>query len=186
MVNKPFIFQVVGYQNSGKTTAVSQMVKGLSKQGYNVATIKHHGHGGKPEVVKDKDSYRHIDAGAIVSIVEGDGRLLLHGEKSEWSLEEKITLISQMNPDFIIIEGHKFESYPKLVMVRKHEDIELLTKLTCIKAVYFWNFELMNSHQLKDDYLLFHLKENESYDCVISLMIDESRNGKKLSNEKGF
>ncbi|WP_175477988.1 MULTISPECIES: molybdopterin-guanine dinucleotide biosynthesis protein B [unclassified Bacillus (in: firmicutes)] len=176
MVNKPFIFQVVGYQNSGKTTAVTQIVRGLSEQGYKVATIKHHGHGGKPEVVKDKDSYRHIDAGAIVTLVEGNGRLLLQGEKSEWSLAEKITLISQMNPDFIIIEGHKFESYPKLVLIRKHEDTELLTKLTCIKAIYFWDLEFMNANEVQEDLLLCHLKEDDSFKRVIRFMIDECKN----------
>ena len=39
-----------------------------------VATIKHHGHGGFPEVAQ-KDSERHRKAGAIVSSVEGAGLL---------------------------------------------------------------------------------------------------------------
>ena len=44
----PFIFQIVGYQNSGKTTFLNKLISHLTAVGINTATIKHHGHGGKP------------------------------------------------------------------------------------------------------------------------------------------
>lgn len=50
----PIIVQVVGFQNSGKTTFVKKLLQELSKQNIYVATIKHHGHGGKPDVVEKK------------------------------------------------------------------------------------------------------------------------------------
>lgn len=40
------ILQIVGYQNSGKTTLVEKMVHALTEREMKVATIKHHGHGG--------------------------------------------------------------------------------------------------------------------------------------------
>ncbi len=57
------ILQIVGYQNSGKTTLVEKVVYALAEQNMKVATIKHHGHGGFPEVAQ--------------KIVKGTERLVL-------------------------------------------------------------------------------------------------------------
>ena len=48
----PSILQIVGYQNSGKTTLVGKIVHVLTESEMKVATIKHHGHGGFPEVAQ--------------------------------------------------------------------------------------------------------------------------------------
>ncbi|HJV30673.1 MAG TPA: molybdopterin-guanine dinucleotide biosynthesis protein MobB, partial [Bacillales bacterium] len=85
---KPMIFQVVGYQNSGKTTFITKILKQLKIEGDSVGVIKHHGHGGKPDVYEQKDSARHIENGAIATIVEGNGRLLLQAEQAMWTLQE--------------------------------------------------------------------------------------------------
>lgn len=135
---KPFIFQIVGYKNSGKTTVTTSLIKRLKADGLNVVSIKHHGHGGKPETAKNNDSMKHLKSGAIASIVEGDGSLLLQSEKIMWTLEEKIKLASFFQPDVILIEGHKNESYPKLLLVRKKEDLEL-RRLRNIQAVVVWD-----------------------------------------------
>ncbi len=86
------ILQIVGYQNSGKTTLVEKVVYALAEQNMKVATIKHHGHGGFPEVAQ-KDSERHRKAGAVVSSVEGAGFLSLSSLRENWSLQEIIQLI---------------------------------------------------------------------------------------------
>lgn len=65
------IIQIVGYQNSGKTTLMEQLIKHATKEGLRVGTIKHHGHGGAPVENLSKDSNRHEQAGARVSAVEG-------------------------------------------------------------------------------------------------------------------
>ncbi|WP_376711888.1 molybdopterin-guanine dinucleotide biosynthesis protein B, partial [Bacillus paralicheniformis] len=62
--------QIVGYQISGKTTLVEKIVHALAEREKKVATIKHHGHGGFPEVAQN-DSEKHRKAGAVVSSVEG-------------------------------------------------------------------------------------------------------------------
>jgi molybdopterin-guanine dinucleotide biosynthesis adapter protein len=133
-MGKPLIVQIVGFQNSGKTTFVKQLLKELSKLNFRVATIKHHGHGGKPDVIETKDSSEHIRAGAFASLVEGEGRLLLQVEKEKWSLEEKILMVSSMNPDIIVVEGHKEESYHKIVLLRNEEDFEELKGLHNVLA----------------------------------------------------
>lgn len=136
---KPFIFQVVGYQNSGKTTVVSQLIHMLKNKGLHVAAIKHHGHGGRPDIMESKDSSNHIVAGAAVSLVEGGGRLLLQAEQPSWSLAEEIELAIFFKPDVILIEGHKRESYPKLLLVKQKNDLELLKRLKQVEAVFIWD-----------------------------------------------
>ncbi|MGJ7910317.1 molybdopterin-guanine dinucleotide biosynthesis protein B [Neobacillus sp. LXY-1] len=133
----PVIIQIVGFQNSGKTTFISKIIQKLKEQGIKSATIKHHGHGGKPDLLAEKDSEKHIVAGAIATLVEGDGRLILQCENNLNELDHQIALLSFFQPDVILIEGHKQKDYPKLVMIRNNHDLPLL-QLTNIKAVICW------------------------------------------------
>jgi molybdopterin-guanine dinucleotide biosynthesis adapter protein len=141
---KPLIFQIVGYKNSGKTTITTELLKRLKADGLKVVSVKHHGHGGKPETAKNNDSTKHLESGAIASIVEGDGSLLLQSEKTMWKLEEKIKLAGFFQPDVILIEGHKNEPYPKLLLIRSKGDLELL-QLRNIQVIVVWEEALKKS-----------------------------------------
>jgi len=153
------IIQIVGYQNSGKTTLVEKVVHALAESEMKVATIKHHGHGGFPEVAQ-KDSERHRKAGAVVSSVEGAGLLSLSSLREEWSLQEIIRLYEFFEVDIILIEGYKKESYPKVVLLRSEEDVELLHKVENIVAVITWYDAPTN---LREKYKVFHIAEDELY-----------------------
>ncbi|MGE6344371.1 molybdopterin-guanine dinucleotide biosynthesis protein B [Bacillus mycoides] len=153
------ILQIVGYQNSGKTTLVEKMVHALAEREMKVATIKHHGHGGFPEVAQ-KDSERHRKAGAVVSSVEGAGLLSLSSLRDEWSLQEIIRLYEFFEVDTILIEGYKTEEYPKIVLLRSTEDAELLHKVENIAAVITWYDAPSN---VREEYKVFHITEEKLY-----------------------
>lgn len=159
MGNAPSILQIVGYQNSGKTTLVEKIVHALAESEMKVATIKHHGHGGFPEVAQ-KDSERHREAGAVVSSVEGAGLLSLSSLRDEWSLQEIIRLYEFFEVDTILIEGYKAEKYPKVVLLRSAEDIELLYKVENVVAIITWDKALSN---LREEYKVFHITEEKLY-----------------------
>ncbi|ACM14962.1 molybdopterin-guanine dinucleotide biosynthesis protein B [Bacillus paranthracis] len=159
MGKAPSLLQIVGYQNSGKTTLVEKIVHALVERKIKVATIKHHGHGGFPEVAQ-KDSERHRKAGAVVSSVEGAGLLSLSSLREEWSLQEIIRLYEFFEVDIILIEGYKKESYPKVVLLRSEEDVELLHKVENIVAVITWYDAPAN---LREEYTVFHITEEELY-----------------------
>lgn len=153
------ILQIVGYQNSGKTTLVEKLIQTFSEQGLKVATIKHHGHGGSP-TVPQKDSERHRKAGAIVSAVEGDGLLLLTALRNQWSLQDIIRLYTYFEADLIVIEGYKTESYPKVVLLRTNEDVKLLDQVENVLAVITWN-EV--TQKLQETYTTFPITEEAAY-----------------------
>src|SRR6478735_4175363 len=89
------VLQVVGFQNSGKTTLVEKLIKRAKQFNLCVGSIKHHGHGGPPDSSSElKDSHRHQQAGANVAGVEGGGILQLTADSKDWSLKKLIDFIN--------------------------------------------------------------------------------------------
>lgn len=131
------ILQVVGYQNSGKTTLVERLIKQATSEGLRVGTIKHHGHGGVP-TSHSKDSFRHEQAGASVTAVEGGGTLRMSIQQNNWQLADILAIYSAFQMDIIFIEGYKNENYPKVVLLRTAEDQALLQKVSNIICVIYW------------------------------------------------
>ncbi|MEH7381730.1 molybdopterin-guanine dinucleotide biosynthesis protein B [Bacillus sp. JJ1533] len=151
------LLQIVGFQNSGKTTLVEKVVKKGTDLGHKIATIKHHGHQTSLESLhQEKDSSRHFQAGAFATIVEGGGSLQLEAKTSEWSLVKLIQLYAFFENDMIVIEGYKTAEYPKIVLIKKEEDMELLTSLTNIAAVITWI-------PIQTTFPLFHIDDEENY-----------------------
>ncbi len=173
VVKRPVVFQVVGYQNSGKTTLVKKIIEKLTERSFSIATIKHHGHGGKPDMIENKDSSEHILSGAIASLVEGDGRLLLQGEKSNWTITEQLEILNSLNPEIIIIEGHKNEDYPKVVILRTVEDRELLEKLTNIKAVLYWDESLEKEKNKFSSLPFFSIREEQACEWICTWLTNQ-------------
>lgn len=154
------IIQVVGYQNSGKTTVIEKIIAYFDHTGRQVGTIKHHGHGGEPASIDDgKDSFRHRQAGAVATTVEGDGVLQLQASNKKWELIDILAMYSQIDLNLIIIEGYKDAPYQKIVMIREEKDIDLLTTLVNIKAVITWiPLDLV---EITEKYELFSIHEEE-------------------------
>lgn len=173
---KPVIFQIAGYQNSGKTTFISRLINALTKEDLLVATIKHHGHGGKPDLPENKDSSRHIAAGAMASLVEGNGHILLQAEAVKSALEDQIALMSFFQPDIILIEGHKKADYDKALIIRDRADLELFGELSNIKLLLSRDSNL--TLQLKDqsDLPVFAMDDESGLDWLISYLRFRLRN----------
>jgi len=134
------VFQIVGFKNSGKTTLISSMIQVLKDQQIEVAVLKHHGHGGIPDI-GDNDSEKHFLAGAAASIVEGAGtiQLLSRVSKSDTSsVPALIGMLRFFEPHVILVEGYKREIYPKAVIIKEESDLSLLDELDNIQAIIAW------------------------------------------------
>ena len=130
------ILQVVGYQNSGKTTVMANLIEEGSRHRWRIASLKHHGHGGVPYIQEsNKDSSRHRRAGAMVSGIEGGGMLQITGDKLQWSLEEILSVYQLFSIDIILIEGYKQANYPKILTVKGEEELKLIEQVQDVVAV---------------------------------------------------
>ncbi|WP_251555547.1 molybdopterin-guanine dinucleotide biosynthesis protein B [Neobacillus muris] len=162
----PVIFQVVGYQNSGKTTLIARLIQLLTEHGVKAAVIKHHGHGGQPDVLAGKDSARHLEAGAIVSSIEGGGRLILQADKASYSLENQIELLSSFHPDIIFVEGYKEAEYPKLLLLRSTDDLSLLRVVGNVAAIGYWEEPIKTAIESLNSFNFFIHDEAAIYGLV--------------------
>ncbi|MCJ8012490.1 molybdopterin-guanine dinucleotide biosynthesis protein B [Paenibacillus sp. KQZ6P-2] len=132
--SEPFVCQVVGYKNSGKTTLVCSLVEKLNEQGYQVAVIKHDAHDFEMDQ-PGTDSYRHRAAGAsAIALVSSRKTAVIREE--EIALDELVMGFSEY--DMVLVEGFKQERYPKLVMIRTAEDRELISSLASVIGVVTW------------------------------------------------
>jgi molybdopterin-guanine dinucleotide biosynthesis adapter protein len=179
---KPIIYQIVGYQNSGKTTFILKLIEALKNEGIKSVTIKHHGHGGRPDVIPQKDSTKHLKAGALAALVEGDGRLVLQADESFLTLDEQIRFLDFFKPDIILIEGHKKQSYPKLLILRNMNDLSLIANVTNIKAVLVWTHALINVVREQLEVPVFHIFEESSVTEISKELIKLSHTVEEMGN----
>src|SRR5690625_1348600 len=129
------VYQVVGYKRAGKTTLMTSLIRYFSSTGMRVGTLKHHGHGGEPAVIKETDSYQHTEAGSLISAVQGEKQLhLTVNQKEKLALTDILPLYTFLPLDLLLIEGYKNASYPKIVLIREEADIHLLDRLSNIIA----------------------------------------------------
>ena len=128
------IIQIVGFKNSGKTSLSTELIRSLVSNGFRTASLKHHGHGGEPLGLENTDSYKQQQAGAIVAGVEGSGMFQLK-HVNGWNIEQLIAIYRLFNIDVLVIEGFKYENYPKIVLIKNKEELSLLKQLTNIIAV---------------------------------------------------
>jgi molybdopterin-guanine dinucleotide biosynthesis protein B len=128
------IIQIVGYKNSGKTHLICRLIRELRERGYRVGTAKHDGH----EFEMDhagRDTWRHYEAGAeAVAITSSSKTALIRRETA--TLEELAAAMP--NVDVVLVEGFKSSPYPKIVLLRDEDDVELLDIVSGAFAVASW------------------------------------------------
>lgn len=103
------VISVVGTKKTGKTTLVTALVSALAKHG-RVGTIKNM----VTHPVDRGDTKRHFDAGADVVIGLGDAKLKVTRERGD--LDSALAELQAEGMDYVVVEGFKHSSLPKLVM----------------------------------------------------------------------
>ena len=107
----------IGYSGSGKTTLIENVVKKLTNENYNVATIKHDVHG--LDIDREgKDSYRFSNAGAKISVVSSP-ELVVYKCHKKLTLDEIIENIKGV--DLVIIEGYSADDGCRCINVARKE-----------------------------------------------------------------
>ncbi|KOR88983.1 molybdopterin-guanine dinucleotide biosynthesis protein B [Paenibacillus solani] len=125
------IIQFCGYKNSGKTTLITALIPLLKQQGLRIAVIKHDRHGFEMDH-EGTDTYKFREAGAEGIAIASPGRTAILRE-AEMELASLIQLYSDY--DLVLVEGYKMQPYPKLVLLRGPEDIELVDQVEEIRGL---------------------------------------------------
>lgn len=130
------VLQVIGWQNSGKTTVMRSLIEAGARNQLLIGSIKHHGHGGTPDLPSSsKDSDLHFKSGAEISAVEGDGAIHIVSRAGISDLANLLDFYKKMPLHVILIEGYKKEMFPKLVLIRHKEELPLLNQVSNVAAV---------------------------------------------------
>lgn len=123
------IVAVVGSSNSGKTTALEALIKGLSKRGYTVASAKHIPNPKFTIDTEGKDTWRYAEAGAssVLSVAPKELTVIKKVDTTEYSLEQIVAEIPD-EVDIVILEGFKGlveqdTTIPKIVATKTDEEI---------------------------------------------------------------
>ncbi|MBU0438172.1 molybdopterin-guanine dinucleotide biosynthesis protein B [Staphylococcus succinus] len=129
------ILQIVGYKNTGKTTLMMHTVQFLKSQGFNIATIKHHGHDMDDITLQsdDVDHMKHFQAGADQSIVQGTSYQQSVTRKYKQSLDEIINESVTIETNLILVEGFKEANFDKVLVYRDKSELNVLEYLTNIQ-----------------------------------------------------
>lgn len=119
------IVSVVGKSDVGKTTLLEMVVRELTSRGYRIATVKHDVH--SFEIDREgKDSWRHKQAGAVLTVVSSPRKLAVVADTDHDHTLAEIRDGFIAHADLIISEGYKREAYPKIEVFRKEHSSELL------------------------------------------------------------
>ncbi len=117
IVKETPVVSVVGRSGSGKTTLIEKMVGELTGRGYRVATIKHNRHGFDIDH-PGKDSWRHREAGARMTVIASPKKIaLIRDVDRDYGIDEiRDRYIDDV--DIIIVEGYKKNDFPKIEVFR--------------------------------------------------------------------
>ena len=112
------VVSVVGKGKSGRTTLLEALIALLTERGYRVATAKHHSHETDIDT-PGKDSWRHWNAGAVVTMVSAPDRIgVFRRVEQERTLGELVEEAGDV--DIMLTEGFRKTS-PVLVEVVRAE-----------------------------------------------------------------
>jgi len=106
------IIHIVGRSNSGKTTFIRTLIPELKKLG-TVAVIKHLGDH-EYLLEKGKDTTGFFDAGADISVGMDGNKAVLAIHNND--LDAMLDLLCTTGMAYVIIEGFKARSFPKIVI----------------------------------------------------------------------
>lgn len=114
------VLSIVGRSNSGKTTLIERLIPILAREGFRVATIKHHHWGDFEADVSGKDSWRHARAGSVATALAGTRQLAIFFQvSSRPPVEDIVRQLALARPDIVVTEGYKEGPFPKVEVVRR-------------------------------------------------------------------
>lgn len=147
----------VGRSGSGKTTLLERLLPGLHARGVRVAVVKHAVRHAVASDVPGTDTHRFWEVGAAqVALVAQDRLVWTRRYEQDPGYGAALALVEDV--DLVLLEGFKQSPFPKVEIVRRACDPELLPGLENVIAVVTDVPDLV----LANDVALFGLGEPEA------------------------
>ncbi len=134
-INIPTVICIVSaHRKQGKTQLVMRIVEGLAKEGFKVGTIKHIGGHSAYDNSNVKDTTRHSEAGAKMVIAVTQSEIISITKTKNPSLEVAINFFPK-DYEFIIVEGFKKSSFPRIIIIDQADEIQGLNQTASVLGV---------------------------------------------------
>lgn len=128
------IISIVGRSESGKTTLLEELIAELKRRGYRVAVIKHSGEDLELDTAK-KDTWRFSQAGSEISAICSGQKLAIFKRMEYDCSPDELSRFVWWDYDFVLTEGFKKSSYPKIEVHRGVKGKDLVSPPQQLLAV---------------------------------------------------
>ena len=116
------VFSVIGLHHSGKTTAVECLIKFIKSKGLSISSIKDIHQENFTMEKQGSNSHRHLTASNTCVFARGQKETYLI-----WNRQLKLKeMLAHINTQWLIIEGMKELSLPKVIAAKSAEEIDQL------------------------------------------------------------
>lgn len=112
------VISVIGYSNAGKTRCMTGLISSLTQRGYRVAAAKHC-HDAFQLDVEGKDSWKHQQAGAALSLLSNGQQFAVFGNTPERPSLAELCERYAHAADILLAEGYSWESFPKILVTSR-------------------------------------------------------------------
>lgn len=117
----------VAKSGTGKTTLLEKVIAELKQRGYRIGVIKHDAHQFNIDH-PGKDSYRLTAAGADTMLISSPEKLAVVKKHTASPPVEELLSTYFQDVDFVLTEGFKLSSLPKIEVHRKERSATLLCR----------------------------------------------------------
>jgi len=119
------VISIIGKSGSGKTTLIERLIPVLKDLNYRVGTVKHDAHNFEVDKV-GKDSWRHKNAGAAITLVSSAKKVAIFTDTEEGETLESLCGKYINGIDIVLTEGFRMSIYPKIEVNRTGNCNDLL------------------------------------------------------------
>ncbi len=141
------IISVVGKRSSGKTTFICKIIKELKRRKYQVGVIKHSPDGF--DIDKTKDNSKFYNEGADITVAVSEKEMLLLKRLQNQKLPDIIDNYFR-GMDIVLIEGYKFEKYPKILIYSEDKELSYSNIFAVISDTKIKGMCTINTNEIKE------------------------------------
>ncbi len=124
----------VGRHNSGKTTLITKVIAELTRRGFDVGSVKHHGHKGFEIDIPGKDSWRHRHAGATETFIASPD-MAADIKTLDQELECSEIVKKMPGHDVVLVEGYRKSGLPTIEIMRAENPADVAVARAFVREV---------------------------------------------------